>query len=142
MQNTTSYAKPENNISSKMETLIKYKRIHSDSQYESYIEIMESLDAENQLFFNQNTEDEIELLQLLIQDYEEQQSPKQHLLGSDLLQHLMIENHVKASTICAELDINKSTLSEILSKKRTISKQIGLKLANHFKIRLDKLLTQ
>lgn len=123
-----------------METLIKYKRIHSNSQYERYVEIMEDLDAQNQLFFNQETEDEIELLQLLIQDYEEQYSSPKHLLGSDLLQHLMNENHVKASTICAELGINKSTFSEILSKKRTISKQIGIKLSNYFKIRLDKLI--
>jgi HTH-type transcriptional regulator/antitoxin HigA len=84
-------------------------------------------------------EDEIELIQILIEDYESQFVKNKSLSSSELIQLLLKEHGKIASQFALELEISKSVVSEILSGKRSISKDLAIKISNRYKISLDDI---
>ena len=122
-----------------METILKYTKIKTDSQYDEYIQNMEELDSLNEIEFSQDREDEIELLQLIIEEYESRMILEKGVKGVDLIKLLMKEQNLSATQLANELDLSKSIMSEILSNKRSISKLVAIKIAQKFKIQLEMI---
>ncbi len=90
------------------------------------------------------TEDEldrIELLALLIENYEKKHYPIQELDPVEYLKLLMEEKGLKQRDLVAILEISKSTLSKILSKQRKLSIGIAKKLHVNYNLPYDILLT-
>lgn len=123
-----------------METRLIYKRIKSEEQYQEYVNRMEELDIILLDQFDNEMEDEIELIQLLIEDYESQFVKNKSLSSVELIQLLLKEHGITASQFALELEICKSVVSEILSGKRSISKDLAIKISNRYKISLDDIL--
>lgn len=112
-----------------METL-KYKIIKETKQYEEYCNILEDLLCSG----NNSKEDEIELLSLLIEKWDNEHNT---LFDSDpikLLKALMEEHNLKAVDLSDILDLSKGTVSKILNYHTGLSKDTILKLSNHFKL--------
>lgn len=137
---TPHYVKTENNIIFSMDTILKYTKIKSQSQYDNYVQIMEELDSLNELLFSQQREEEIELLQLIIDEYESRMIHQSSNKGVDLLKLLMKEHNISSSQLASDLKISKSIISEILSNKRSISKLVAIKIAQKFKLQLEMLI--
>ncbi len=115
-----------------METL-KYKVINSENQYYNYCNILEKLLESNVI--NNATQDEADLLTLLIEDWDSRNSK----LTTDqnpieFLQILMQENQLKAADLVKILGISKGLVSDILHYKKGLSKEVIRKLADHFKV--------
>ena len=123
-----------------METRLVYKRIKTEVQYNDYVNRMEELDG--LIVENQNTEleEEIDLLQLLVEDYEEKYVVTKVSSPSELLKLLLKEHKITANDLAKEFEISKSVISEVLSNKRSISKSFALKISNKFKVRLEHFL--
>ena len=117
-----------------METKLTYKIVKTEEQYQEYIQRMEELDDSMRGLQNVEIEEEIELIQLLVEDYESKYMVPKYTDPADLLKMLLVEHQLTASKLANELEIGKSILSEILSKKRKISKEIAKKLSLRFKM--------
>ena len=116
-----------------METL-KYKVIKTDDQYREYCNTLEQLVSSKTA---QAAEEEIELLTMLIEKWDDERSSMTLADPVELLRYLMEENGLKAKDIAAILSVNKSTVSEILHYRKGFSKEIIRKLADHFKVRQE-----
>lgn len=115
---------------------IKYKVIQSEEQYADYCQILE------ELVFHEGIEDhqdEIELLTLLIEDWEERQRQYPELDPVELVQSLMNDHDLNQSQLADIAGVGKSYISEILNYKKRMSKRIIRNIANHFKIRQEAL---
>ena len=86
---------------------------------------------------NEGPEDEIELLTFLIEKWDEEHSTLGEADPVEILKFLMDENKLKAKDIANILEINKSTVSEILHYRKGFSKEIIRKLAERFKARQE-----
>ncbi|ANH81189.1 transcriptional regulator [Niabella ginsenosidivorans] len=111
---------------------LKYKVITSKAQYRDYCNALE------QLLFSGNkdrdTKDEIALLTLLIEKWDEVHNTFEELDPIQLLQSLMKEHDLKAKDLVPVLNISKGYISDILNYKKGLSKEVIRKLAIHFKI--------
>ena len=98
-----------------METILVYKRIKTEVQYNDYVNRMEELDG--LLVENHTTvlEEEIDLLQLLVEDYEEKYITTKVSSPSELLKLLLKEHKLTANDLAKEFEISKSVISEVLS---------------------------
>jgi len=123
-----------------METKLVYKRIKTEDQYNDYVNRMEELDG--LLVENHTTEleEEIDLLQLLVEDYEEKYITTKVSSPSELLKLLLKEHKLTANDLAKEFGVSKSIISEVLSNKRSVSKSLAVKIANKFKVRLESLI--
>lgn len=110
-----------------------YRIIKSEAQYEQYCKILYNLlkaDA------NKN-EDEIELLTLLIEKYDQETYPIDKLDPIQLLKALMKDNNLKAKDLVTILNLSKGTVSKILNYQKGLSKSTIRKLSNHFKLKQE-----
>jgi len=110
---------------------MKYTKIKSMDQYNRYSEIHESLTMEN---YDLN-KDEIELIEILIDEYEDRtiEAPAE-LAPVELIESLLDLNNLSKSQLAKELEVSKQLITDILNYRRNISKSMVLKLANRFKI--------
>ena len=116
-----------------MKTL-KYKLIKTEEQYREYCNILEALVGEKG---NETLEDEIDLLTVLVEKWDDEHSTLSEVDPVELLKYLMDENKLKAKDISGLLEVNKSTVSEILHYRKGFSKEVIRKLADHFKVRQE-----
>lgn len=134
MRPTMNYAKVNNNILQifiDMEGL-KYKVIKSKSQYKSYCKNLEELvDIKPK---SSAIKDEIELLTLLIEKWDEEHNTFMELDPIQLLQSLMQEHGINATGLAGILNISKGYLSDILHYKKGLSKDVIRILSAHFKV--------
>lgn len=116
---------------------LKYKVITSKTQYRDYCNALE------QLLFSGNkdrdTKDEIALLTLLIEKWDEVHNTFEELDPIQLLQSLMKEHDLKAKDLVPVLNISKGYISDILNYKKGLSKEVIRKLAARFKISQEAL---
>lgn len=109
---------------------LKYTVIKNREQYNRYTNMLEQILEQS----NRNVDDEIELLTLLIEKYDDEQDT---LVDSDpieLLKLLMSEHGLKAKDIAEILDLSKGTVSKILNYQKGLSKETIRKLAMKFKV--------
>lgn len=106
------------------------KIIKSKEQHREYtnrlIALWENPSDENQ--------DERELLELLIEDWEKDTLKNEDVNPVELIKFLMENHALKRKDMMEILDINKSTLSKILGYKKGLSKDIIRKLSERFKV--------
>jgi HTH-type transcriptional regulator/antitoxin HigA len=110
---------------------LKYKVIKSKRQYYEYADILEGLvsSPKSKMF-----KDEIELLTLLIEKWDEKHSAHLDADPIALLHGLLEEHDLKAKDLVDILDVSKGLISDILNYKKGLSKEIIRKLADHFKV--------
>jgi HTH-type transcriptional regulator/antitoxin HigA len=116
-----------------METL-KYKIVKTEAQYWEYYNLLEALVSDKQ---SEDKEEEIELLTLLIEKWDDEHSTIGDADPVELLKYLMDENKIKSKTLAEILGVSKSTVSEILHYRKGFSKEIIRKLAERFKVRQE-----
>lgn len=115
-------------------TAMKYTIIKNNSQYDDYckqLEVLVTQDISNDL------QDEIDLLTLLIEKYDEDNNTFQELDPIALLRSFMSDHHLKPQDMTIILGISKGYISDILNYKKGLSKEVIRKLANHFKVRQE-----
>jgi HTH-type transcriptional regulator / antitoxin HigA len=114
-----------------METL-KYKIISSDSQYNKYCKILEDL-----AFSSTKTKavkDEIALLTLLIEKYDEEHNIFKLADPVELLKSLMKDHKMKAVELAKLLNVSEGLVSDILHYKKGLSKDTIRILSERFKL--------
>jgi HTH-type transcriptional regulator/antitoxin HigA len=111
---------------------LKYKVISSNTQYREYSKILENLIYSE--FKNKNLNDEIALLTLLIEKWDNGHNSFNDLDPVQLLQSLMESHQLKAKDLVDMLGASKSYVSEILNYRKGFSKVVIRKLASHFKV--------
>ena len=117
-----------------MDTL-KYTVISSARQYDNYCRMLEEL-----VFANPKTKalkDEIELLTLLIEKYDEQHNTLKDADPIQLLKSLMTDHAMKAKDLVEILGVSKGYVSDILHYKKGLSKEVIRVLASYFKMKQE-----
>ncbi len=109
---------------------LEYRIIKNKEQYNEYCKILEDLVISE----NESMPDEIELLNLLIEKWDNENNSLMDIDPIELLKSLMIENNLKAKDMVEILDLSKGTISKILNYQKGISKDTIRKLASYFKI--------
>ncbi|HSZ25049.1 MAG TPA: helix-turn-helix domain-containing protein [Cytophagaceae bacterium] len=111
---------------------LKYKVSKTKKQYNEYANILEEL-----VFGKAKTKEtkaEIELLTLLIEHWDKEHNTLTDIDPVQLLKYLMKENKISQTDLTKILDISKGLVSEILSYKKGMSKEVIRKLAEFFKV--------
>jgi len=110
---------------------MKYKKIINSDQYNEYSNIHEKLSYDNY----EKHRDEIELIQILLDEYERRTNPNPVDLDPvETIDYLLQENEISKSELARKLKVSRQLISDILSYRRNISKQMAMKLSNHFKL--------
>ena len=142
MRSMTSYAQmmnstPKATIKKEVMARLKYKVITSKAQYKEYCNVLE------QLLFSGNkdrdTKDEMALLTLLIEKWDETHNSFDEIDPIQLLQSLMKDHNLKAKDLAPILNISKGYISDMLNYKKGLSKEVIRKLAAYFKISQEAL---
>jgi len=113
-----------------MKSKLKYKIIKSRRQYNLYCKTLEELVFKSK----KADEDEIELLTLLIEKYDEEQYQVPEFDPIEILKSLMADHKLKAKDLTEILGLTKGTVSKILNYQKGLSKETIRKLSEHFKL--------
>lgn len=115
---------------------LKYTVIKNITQYNSYCKRVEALLDKNTQ--TKVAEDEIELLTVLIEKYDDEHSRLKEITDPiQLLKSIMDEAQMKAIDLALLLGVSKGLVSDILNYKKGLSKEIIRKLAERFKMRQE-----
>jgi len=108
---------------------MKYKIIENDKQYNEYCDIHEKLTYKDHVKNN----DEINLIELLIDDYENRTiEPVAKMDPVELLSYMIDEEEITKTELAKQLKVSKQLISDILSFRRAISLEMVNKLSNRF----------
>ncbi|MCI0750252.1 MAG: transcriptional regulator [Flammeovirgaceae bacterium] len=111
---------------------LKYKIIKSKSQYKEYANILEELVTASSK--SKEEKEEIELLTLLIETWDEEHNSFEEIDPIALLHSLMEEGDLKAKDLVEILGVSKGLVSDILNYKKGLSKEIIRSLSEYFKV--------
>lgn len=137
MRNMINYVRQKSNIQSvrikivTMETL-KYKVITTEKQYDDYCNKLEEL-----VFSKSKTipvKEEIALLTLLIEKWDEEHSIFNDLDPVELLRSLMKDHQLKSIDLAKKLRVSPGLISDMINYKKGFSKDIIRQLATMFKL--------
>jgi len=112
-----------------MESL-KYTVIKDQEQYEKYCDILENLFLQDE----RKVQDEIDLLTLLIEKWDNEHNTFNDLDPIELLKRLMEEHNLKAKDLVEILGLSKGTVSKILNYHKGLSKDTIRRLSDYFKL--------
>jgi HTH-type transcriptional regulator/antitoxin HigA len=113
----------------KME-ILKFTIIKSKEQYDNYCNILEELI----MLEDKNAQDEMELLTLLIEKWDNEHNSFSDSDPIELLKSLITEHGLKAKDLIEILELSKGTISKILNYHKGLSKETIRKLSNYFKV--------
>ena len=111
---------------------LKYTLIKNKTQYKQYCNQLEALVTSGSK--TKATQDEIDLLTLLIERWDETHNSFQDIDPIRLLHSLMAEHNMKSKDLVDLLEVSKGYVSEILHYKKGLSKEVIRKLAEYFKV--------
>jgi HTH-type transcriptional regulator / antitoxin HigA len=114
-----------------MQTL-KYKVITSEDQYDNYCKLLEEL-----VFQKTKTiqvKEEVALLTLLVEKWDEQHNIFDDLDPVELLKSLMKEHKMKSVDLAKKLKVSPGLISDIINYKKGFSKEVIRQLAGFFKL--------
>ena len=114
-----------------METL-QYKIIKTDSQYYKYCDTLEALIDSGKK--TKSVQDEIELLTLLVEKYDEEHSSFEDVDPITLLKSLMKDHKMKSVDLSKLLDVSEGLVSDMLNYKKGLSKDTIRILSDRFKL--------
>lgn len=109
---------------------LKYTVIKNRKQYDEYCNILEELISKD----NDKFSDEIDLLTILIEKWDDEHNSFEEVDPIELLKSLMESNNLKAKDLVEILNLSKGTISKILNYQKGLSKETIRKLSNHFNI--------
>lgn len=115
--------------------VLKYKVIKSREQYDEYCQLVEQLVSQGAV--TPELEEEIELLTVLIEKYDQENNSFEEVDPIQLLVSLMEEHSLKAKDLVNILKVSKGLVSDILNYKKGLSKEVIRKLADHFSMNQD-----
>lgn len=115
-------------------TTLKYTLIKDKSQYDQYCRQLEELLEGEQ---NEAVQDEIDLLTLLIEKYDEEHNTFTESDPIALLRSFMADRGLKSQHLVEILGVSKGYVSDILNYKKGLSKEVIRKLAEYFKARQE-----
>jgi HTH-type transcriptional regulator / antitoxin HigA len=107
---------------------LKYTVIKNKGQYYQYCDILE------ELILQDKNQDEIELLTLLIEKWDNENHTFKDSDPVELLTSLMDEHNLKAKDLVSILELSKGTISKILNYQKGFSKETIRKLSDYFKV--------
>ena len=111
---------------------LKYKVIKSKTQYKEYSRMLEELVIAD--FKSKEMKDEIDLITLLIETWDEANDSLKDADPITLLHSLMDERNLKAKDLAEILGVSKGLISDILNYKKGLSKEIIRNLSDYFKV--------
>jgi HTH-type transcriptional regulator / antitoxin HigA len=111
---------------------LPFKAIKNDKQYYAYNRILRDL-VFNKKKTTKEERDIIDLLQVLIEHYDNEHSTFGESDPVRVLKSIMVDFKIKAVDLAKTLKISKSLMSDILNYRRGMSKAIVRKLAEKFK---------
>ena len=116
-------------------TKLKYKKINSLEQYTEYCNIHEQLIIED----DEKYFDEIELLEVLIEDYDNRLLNNQfkQLNPVELLRTMLENNNLSQVIFAKKIDVSRQLINDILNYHRNISKDLVVKFSNFFSMRQE-----
>lgn len=109
---------------------LDYTIIKNKKQYKEYCIKLEELLEQSE----KDIQDEIELLSLLIEKWDEEHNTFNDLDPVQLIKELMNENHLKSKDLVSILDLSKGTVSKILNYQKGLSKDTIRHLSEYFKV--------
>lgn len=110
--------------------ILKYTVIKDQEQYDKYCDILENLISQDE----KKVQDEIELLTLLIEKWDNEHNTFGDSDPIELLKSLMIEHNLKPKDLVDILDLSKGTISKILNYHKGLSKDTIRKLSDFFRV--------
>lgn len=113
---------------------MKYTIIKDRNQYNQYCDQLETLLIQGD---DAPLQDEIDLLTLLIEKYDEEHNPFNETDPITLLRSFMQDHQLKPQDMTRILGISKGYVSDILNHKKGLSKEVIRKLADYFKVRQE-----
>ena len=113
-----------------MEKALKYKIIKSERQYDRYCKLLEKMVFKNL----KKDADDIELLTLLIEKWDEENYVTPDVDPISLLKSLMKDHDLKAKDLIDVLGLSKGTVSKILNYQTGLSKETIRRLSGKFKL--------
>ncbi|HEY5370191.1 MAG TPA: transcriptional regulator [Hanamia sp.] len=111
---------------------LQYKIIKTDTQYNKYCNILESLVDGGKK--SKVIQDEVELLTLLIEKYDEEHNTFDDADPIELLKFLMKEHKMKAVDLAKLLYVSEGLVSDMLNYKKGLSKDTIRILSEKFKL--------
>ena len=118
-----------------METAeLKYTIIKNRQQYEQYCRQLEYLLNQADMT---NLQDEIDLVTLLIEKYDEENNTFNESDPITLLRSFMNEQNLKQQDLVSIHGISKGYVSDILNYKKGLSKEVIRKLAEYFNLKQE-----
>jgi HTH-type transcriptional regulator / antitoxin HigA len=115
--------------------ILKYTVIKNNTQYFQYCDMVWALVTSKSI--SSQKQDEIELLEVLIEKYDNEHWQIGEFDPVELLKSLMENHNLKAKDLSEFLNVSKGYISEILNYKKGFSKEIVRKLADRFKVRQE-----
>jgi len=112
--------------------MVQYKIIKTSAQYNKYCDLLEALVDSGRK--TKAAQDEIELLNLLIEKYDEEHNTFDDADPIELLKSLMKENKMKAVDVAKLLQVSEGLVSDILNYKKGLSKDTIRILSERFKL--------
>ena len=109
---------------------LKYTIIKSKTQYREYANTLEQLVLSGSK--DKNTKDEIDLLTLLIEKWDDEHNTFEDVTPVELIQSLMADHKMKATDLVTLLKISKGYVSDILNYKKGLSKDVIRKLSEGY----------
>jgi HTH-type transcriptional regulator/antitoxin HigA len=114
---------------------LKYTLISSTRQYEKYCKILEELVFSGDK--GKAIKNEIDLLTLLIEKYDEEHTHFRKMDPIQLIQSLMADRNMRNIDLARLLGVSEGLVSDMLNRKKGLSKETMRILANEFKISQD-----
>ncbi len=109
---------------------MKYTKVKNIAQYNQYCKIHE------ELFINEKKEDidEIALLEVLIEEYDNRikRDKFKDLNPVELLRSLLKDSDITQVELSKQLNVSRQLISDVLSYRRNISKNLVVKLSDFF----------
>jgi len=112
---------------------LKYKVIKTEKQYDEYCRILHDLDFSNKKK-TKKIDEEIDLLMVLIEKYDEEHTIFNDLNPVELLRSLMKDHQLKSIDLANKLKVSPGLISDIINYKKGFSKDIIRHLASLFKL--------
>lgn len=113
-------------------THLPYTIIKSKAQYYKYCNILEALvDSKKK---TKSIQDEIELLELLIEKYDAENSSFTNSDPVEIIKSLMTKHNMKAVDLAELLNVSEGLVSDMLKYKKGLSKETIRILSQKFKI--------
>ena len=76
----------------------------------------------------------LELLSMLVEQYESREHPTPHVSAAEMLEHLIEARGITNATLAAETNIPRSIVTDILAGRRRISLGNVRKFADYFRV--------